>query len=176
MQFIFKSPTIFRWTMSWYPPYWGTGIWVTKVANDFRRVQVQMHSTFYNTNVFGSHFGGSLASMSDPFYALMLTKLLGHRYQVIDAATQIQFIAMAKGTVTADFQLDDTILNRIREKTSTGDKHHETFTVEIVDEEGRVVTSVEKTIYMRLKRHARNELQKRFNGTDDLLPSRRSRL
>ena len=114
--------------------------------------------------------------MSDPFYALMLTKLLGNRYQVIDAAAQINFIAMAKGTVTADFTLDDAILNRIREKTSSGQKHHETFTVEIVDEEGRIVTSVEKTIYMRLKRHARDELEKGPGTDDDRNVPRRSRL
>lgn len=113
--------------------------------------------------------------MSDPFYALMLTKLLGNRYQVIDAAAQINFLAMAKGTVTADFRLDDAVLDRISEKTSLGEKHHETFTVEIVDEEGRVVTLVEKTIYMRLKRHARDELVK-GPSSDHRLPHRRSRL
>lgn len=178
MQFMFKSPTIFRWTMSCYPPYWGTGIWVTKVANNFRHVQVQMHATFYNTNVFGTHFGGSLASMTDPFYALMLIKLLGERYQVIDASAKIQFHAMAKGTVTADFHIDDNTLDRIRLKTASGDKYYEILTVEVIDEDGRLVTSVEKTIYVRLKRHLRDELFAKGIDNDSKKPitTTRSRL
>ena len=74
---LFRHPSLFRWALTWFPPYWGTGIRLTEVAADFSRVVVTMRSTVLNRNAFGTHFGGSLYSMCDPFYCLMLVARLG---------------------------------------------------------------------------------------------------
>src|SRR2546429_7301474 len=60
-----------------YPPYLGASVRVTHISDDFRRVEVEMPLRFYNRNYFGTHFGGSLYSMCDPFYVLMLANILG---------------------------------------------------------------------------------------------------
>jgi hypothetical protein len=51
-----------------YPPYLGAGVRITRISDDFRDVEVEMPLRFYNRNYFGTHFGGSLYSMCDPFY------------------------------------------------------------------------------------------------------------
>ena len=57
-----------------YGPYLGAGVRVTHVANDFREIRVSMKLRWYNRNVVGTHFGGSLYSMVDPHLMLMLMK------------------------------------------------------------------------------------------------------
>ena len=65
-----------RW-VNIYPPYLGAGVRVTHISDDFRDVEVEMPLRFYNRNYVGTHFGGSLYSMVDPFYMLMLINILG---------------------------------------------------------------------------------------------------
>ena len=158
MKFLFETPTRFKWTLSLYPPLWGTGIWVEHVSEDFREVVVTMASRFYNHNAFGAHFGGSLASMTDPFPTLMLMKVLGPDYRIIDSETRIQFLEQARGKVKARFSIDDEMLAEIRAATAGGDKYTAVFPVEITDQAGASVARVDKGIYIRLRRELRPEV------------------
>jgi hypothetical protein len=49
-----------------YPPYLGMGIRVKSVSDDHTRFEVVLRQTWYNRNLFGTHFGGCLYSMCDP--------------------------------------------------------------------------------------------------------------
>jgi hypothetical protein len=155
MKFLLETPRRFKWTLSLYPPLWGTGIWVSHVSEDFREVIVTMASRFYNRNAFGGHFGGSLAAMTDPFLTLMLMKVLGPDYRAIDAETHIRFLDQAQGRVTARFCLDDETLAAIRAATASGDKYFAEFQIDVTNEAGTVVVQVDKTIYVRLRRELR---------------------
>ena len=46
---------------------------------DMRAVDVEMKLHFWNANYVGTHFGGSLFAMTDPFYMLMAMANLGAR-------------------------------------------------------------------------------------------------
>jgi acyl-coenzyme A thioesterase PaaI-like protein len=155
MKTLLATPTRFRWTLNLYPPLWGTGIWVERVAPDFREVVVSMAKRFYNHNAFGDHFGGSLAAMTDPFFTLMLMKILGPDYRVIDSETRIRFLERARGKVLARFMIGEDALEEIRAAAANGDKVLRTFRVAITNREGRTVARVDKTIYVRLRRELR---------------------
>lgn len=155
MKFLLETPRRFKWTLSLYPPLWGTGIWVESVSEDFREVVVTMASRFYNRNAFGAHFGGSLAAMTDPFPTLMLMRVLGPDYRVIDSETTIRFLEQAEGKARARFYLDDSTLADIRTATATGEKYIATVQVDVTNESGSVVVQVDKSIYIRLRRELR---------------------
>ena len=114
-----------------------------------------MGARFYNRNAFGGHFGGSLAAMTDPFPTLMLMRVLGPDYRIIDSETDIRFLEQARGRVSARFYLDDETLKEIRTATANGEKYLVTLPVEVTDESGKVVVQVDKTIYIRLRRELR---------------------
>ena len=60
-----------------YPPYLGSGISIKAVNEDFTKISVQLKMHWYNRNAVGTHFGGSLYSMCDPFYMFILMEHLG---------------------------------------------------------------------------------------------------
>lgn len=152
---LIATPFRFKWVVSFYPPLWGTGIWVDSVSEDFHEVVVSMASRFYNHNAFGDHFGGSLAAMTDPFLTLMLMNILGPDYRVIDSETRIRFLERARGRVQARFVIDESDLDRIRQATVGGAKHFEDFRIEVTDGKRRMVVEVIKRIYVRLRRDLR---------------------
>lgn len=77
--------------MNFWPPYLGAGIKVSLLDEREMVVEVSMRLKKLNSNYVGVHFGGSLYSMVDPFYMLILMKKLGGSYIVWDKAASIQF-------------------------------------------------------------------------------------
>ncbi|MDY0249796.1 MAG: DUF4442 domain-containing protein [Pseudomonas sp.] len=146
-----RKARFLRWAMNIYPPYLGAGVKVRHISPDFREVQVSMGLTWYNRNYVGTQFGGSLYSLTDPFYMLMLMENLGRDYIVWDKASHIEFISPGKGTVHTEFKIDEDMLNNIRELTASGEKYLPTYTVVIRDDHGTLVAQVEKTLYIRRK-------------------------
>ena len=134
--FIYRHPRFFRWVMSWFPPYWGSGIWVDEVADDYGRISVRMNERPWTRNLLGTHFGGSLYSMCDPFLCLMLIARLGKEYVVWDQAARIEFIKPGRGTMRAVFEWSDDQINDIRAQAEGGKKVLPEREVLILDEQG----------------------------------------
>jgi acyl-coenzyme A thioesterase PaaI-like protein len=135
-----------------YPPFLAAGIRVKHIAPDYREVVVTMKLRWYNRNYVGTHFGGSLAAMTDPFYMLMLIHILGREYIVWDKTSTIDFIAPGRGTVTARFTLNDEQIADIKNETANGEPCYPEFSVDIVNEAGEVIAAVKKKLYVRRKK------------------------
>ena len=134
-----------------YPPYIGAGVTVAHIAEDWSLMTVKLTLRWYNRNYVGTHFGGNLFTMTDPFYMLMLLHRLGPAYKVWDQKAEITFLKPGKGVVTAKMTVSEDEITAIREATVNGAKHFAEFDINIVDEEGDVVATVHKTLYVREK-------------------------
>lgn len=136
--------------MSFYPPYLGAGIRV-RVSDDLRTFETRMRLTFWNRNYVGTHFGGSLYTMCDPFFMLILVEALGRQYIVWDKAAAIRFRRPGKGTVRATFHIPQEKVDEIRAAADRDGKAEPVFQVDVLDEQGEVVAEVEKRLYVRRK-------------------------
>jgi hypothetical protein len=140
-----------RRTIRYYPPLLAAGIWVRRISADLREIDVEMKLRWWNANYVGTHYGGSLYSMADPFYMLMLIHNLGRDYIVWDKAASIRFRKPGRGKVTAQFRISEAQLEEIRDKLKTQEKFEPVYRVEVKDESGEVVAVVEKVLYVRKK-------------------------
>jgi len=134
-----------------YPPYMGAGISVRRISPDYRSAVVQMKQRWYNLNYVRTHFGGSLYAMTDPFYMLMLIHNLGPRFIVWDQAAAIEFVRPGRGTLTARFALESERVEEIRAGAIERERVHPEFSVDVRDEQDKLVARVDKTIYVRWK-------------------------
>mgnify|MGYP001765288143 CR=1 FL=1 len=144
----------FRRLMNLWPPFFFAGIRVTRIAEDWREVDVEMRLGRLNRNYVGTHFGGSLFAMTDPFYMLMLVHVLGRDYTVWDKAASIDYIKPGRGTVTAVFRLEDAAVAEIVARTADGSKALPVFHCDVLDTAGDVVARIDRTLYIRRKRDA----------------------
>ena len=140
-----------RRILNLWPPFLGAGIRIQHIAPDMKVIDVEMKLRFWNANYVGTHFGGSLFAMTDPFYMLMVMANLGCEYIVWDKAASIRYRKPGKGTVRAEFRLSDNQIEDIREKLKTLPKYEPVFTVEVKDEAGVVIAEVEKVLHVRKK-------------------------
>lgn len=145
------SPWLFRYVMNCWPPFWGTRVHIESISPDWRQLRVRMKLSMRNKNYVGTHFGGGLFVMTDSFYMVMLSNILGSDYLVWDKAARIEFLAPGRTTVYANFDVTDAMLGEIVAKTAAGEKFEPTYQVDILDSAQQLIARVEKTMYFRKK-------------------------
>ena len=118
---------------------------------DLRTIRVQSKLGRRNLNAVGTHFGGTLYAMCDPWFMLILMHALGDDYIVWDKAADIKFVKPGKGTVTATFVIPNERVEEIRACADAGEKIEPMFEVDVVDEKNEVVAHVDKLLYVRKK-------------------------
>lgn len=137
--------------MAVYPPYLGAGIRLKSVSKDIRRFEVEMRMYPWNQNYVGTHFGGSLYSMTDPWFMFILFQNLGRDYIVWDKAATIRFLKPGKGTLRAVFELSEEQIEAARRAADEHGKTEPVYTADILNEAGEKVAVVEKVLYVRRK-------------------------
>ena len=140
-----------RLRLNLYAPFLGAGIRVKRLAPGWKEVDVEMKLRWWNANYVGTHYGGSLYSMTDPFFMVMLIENLGPDYIVWDKSAAIRFKRPGRGTVTASFRLSDQQIEEIKQALNAEKKIERVFTVEVKDESGTVIAEVEKLLHIRRK-------------------------
>ncbi|MCB1141121.1 MAG: YiiD C-terminal domain-containing protein [Leptospiraceae bacterium] len=133
-----------------FGPYKGANVKINII--DQNSLEVYMIQTVNNTNYVGTHFGGSLYSMCDPFYMFLLIWNLGEDYIVWDKSARIEFVSPGKGKVKVRFFIPDEEIQEIREIVAKSKKTTRTYFTEITDEKGKIVAKLEKELYIRRKK------------------------
>ena len=141
-----------RRLLNLYPPLLFAGIRVEQVDDDFRYARVRLKLRWYNRNYVRTQFGGSLFSMTDPFWMIMVLENLGRDYVVWDKAAEIEFVAPGRTDVVAEFRLDAAALDEIRAAAADGSKVLRWFEVDVKSPAGEVIARVRKQVYVRRKR------------------------
>ena len=146
-----KASRLRRFLRIW-PPFLFAGIRVTDISDDYRYARVELRQRWFNRNYVGTHFGGSLFAMTDPFWMILLLQRLGPGYLVWDQAGEIRFLKPGRGTVVAEFRLASEVVEEIRAEAENGEKLLRWFEMDVVDAGGEVVAKVRKQVYVRKKR------------------------
>ncbi len=151
---VLTTPDRLRRALNVWPPYLAAGIRVRELAPDYTRAVVTMSLHPLNRNYFGTHFGGSLFSMADPFWVFLVGARLGRDYVVWDQRAEIDFVRPGRTEVRTEFVLDPAVVEQIRAAAEGGEKVLWWFDNEIVDTSGEVVARVRRQLYVRRKRPA----------------------
>lgn len=146
--------------MKFWPPLLGAGIKIHYVSKAIDSFEVRMKLKWYNRNIINTHFGGSLYSMCDPFFMLILMCNLGNKYIVWDKAANIKFKKPGKTMVSAKFHIDQRRIKEIKNEVDINGKMEYTFCATVINTNNEVVAEVEKLIYIRRKDFVRNDGKK----------------
>jgi hypothetical protein len=137
--------------VNFYPPFLGAGVRIKEISADLRTIEVHMPLRFWNKNYVGTHLGGSLYLMCDPFFMLILINNLGSDYIVWDKAATIRFKKPGRGLVKAIFHIPQERIDEIRALADTQPKVEPQFQTVVTDTEGTVIAEVDKLLYVRKK-------------------------
>ena len=125
----------FRLMVNLWPPFLFSGIRVLVIRDDWHYVKVRLRRHWFNRNYKGTHFGGSLFAMADPFWMIPIAECLGRREDVF-----------------TEFVIEEGVLDEIRQLAANGDKVLRWFENDIKTADGEIVARFRKQVYVRRKR------------------------
>lgn len=153
------TPHLLKLRLNTYAPYIGAGIKIDHISLDQGLCVVSMGLNTLNKNIVGTQFGGSLYSMVDPFYMIMLMHQLGSNYVVWDKSSHIDFVAPGNSKVTARMKIPSAEVITIQELAKDGDAIFREYKVDIVDDQQKLIATVTKTLYIRLRKYSKSKEQ-----------------
>ena len=151
------KPGIVKFALNIWPPFWGAGIRIISISEDFRQVKMKLKLRWWNKNANRTQYGGSIFSLTDPVYSLMLMGILGEHYFVWDKEASINFIKPGQSDLYADFIVPQDLLDDILNQTANGDKCFPEFIIYVKDKNGNVVSEVQRKLYVRKKPQYRED-------------------
>jgi hypothetical protein len=144
-----KKYLFYLW--NFWPPFFGAGIKIDYVSNDMMHVKMLLKKRFWNRNIVGTQYGGSIYSMTDPIYMAMLLHQLAQDYIVWDKSAAVRFRKPGKSNLTADFKLTSADLEDIKKRLETEPKIDWERKISIFDIEQNLVAEISKVIHIRKK-------------------------
>ena len=145
-----KYENLLRLFFNTWPPFRGQGIRVTNINKSMTRMDVQIKPKWFNQSAFAL-FGGSIYSMTDPFYVLLFLAHISNDHIVWDKSAFITFISPAKKSINVTYEITPAQIQDIVERCEDGTPVLETFNVDLIDTSGELVAQVEKVVYIRKK-------------------------
>lgn len=151
----------FRYGINFYPMFFGTGGKVMFIVGDWKKVVVSLSLNMWTRNYVGTIFGGSQFSATDPMYMVMLINILGGEYVVWDKSASIQFKKPGKGKLTADFIYTEDEIEHIKRVTASEGKYEFIKTTSWIDQNGDVISTIDKSIYVATKEFYKSRRDRR---------------
>ena len=149
--FLKRSPSLLKAASRIWGPFLGAGVRIMNISPDFREIETRMKLHWYNKNIVGSHYGGSLYSMADPFYMMILLSNIGDKHYVWDKFASVEYVHPCKTEVRAQFNISGDEIERIVEMASDGKAHYVDFHVNVMNTEDNIVAKIKKTLYVKRK-------------------------
>ncbi|MCW5912655.1 MAG: DUF4442 domain-containing protein [Cyclobacteriaceae bacterium] len=138
----------FRMLMNWYPMYFGTGGKILFWAADNSEIHLRLRLSLWTYNYVGTIFGGSMFAASDPFYMVMLLRILGDKYVVWDKEASIRFKKPGKQTLYAVFKVEENVLDQVKKLVSEQGQTTYDFVIQWLDKNGVVHAEIKRHCYI----------------------------
>ena len=76
-----EKPNRMRRMMNLWPPLLCSGIKMTRVSEDWEHARIELNLRWWNANMHGAAFGGTLFSMTDVLFGTLIARRLGTEYE-----------------------------------------------------------------------------------------------
>ena len=150
----------FKKAMNCYPMFFGTGGKITFLSHDYKKAVIRLKLNMWTYNYVGTIFGGSQFSALDPFHMVLLLRVIGPGYVVLDKAGTIRFKKPGKGIITATVEYTDEEIHAIKERAQKEGKFELVRTTDWLDKNGEVISTLEKTLYIATQEYFKNRKNK----------------
>lgn len=140
-----------RLGFNFFPAYFGTGAWITFIADDYHELHLKIPLSWRTRNYVGTIFGGSMFGAVDPILMVMFIKILGRSYTVWDKSATIRFKRPGREALFAKFKIAPEEIAEIKARLEQVKSFDRVYRVELKNKAGKVHAIIEKTLYFAKK-------------------------
>lgn len=147
------SPVSLKWILRTYPPFLFQRIWVKKIHEGFKGIDVKIHKSFLNINSNKTIFGGTIFSSIDPIHSILLDQAFKAKGMKNTVAwlksAKIDYLKPGRTSLQFSIRLNDDEIEEAFDTIQKNGKIVKTFTTEIFDKDGVKCAVCQNEIYIR---------------------------
>lgn len=138
-----------RMTNAW-PPIYASGIKIVEVAPDWSKARLELRLNRINANMHGAAFGGSLFSMTDVFFGMMVMQRLGvDNFEAWTRTGSFEFIRPGRRGAYLEVEVTDELIEKIKAETAGGYSTVINYTSVVRNTDGSIVGIGQQDLYVR---------------------------
>ena len=115
----FSTPRRLRIALNLFPPLGASGIHIREVADDWSYARITLRLRWWNKNMHGAAFGGTLFSMTDAFFGTLVMNRLGQDYEAWTRTGTFQYLNPGRTGDTLHVSVPDELIAQIRTRTAS---------------------------------------------------------
>lgn len=152
---VFDSPRRMARFFSLWPPLSGSGVRITNISDDWSSGRLELKSSWWNLNMHGAAFGGTLFAMTDVLFGTLVMARLGSDYEAWTRTGTFQFLSPGKRGAYLEVEVDDELVEWMR-STVAGDGYcNVPCTSVIYNKDGSVVGIGQQDLHVRPRRNGK---------------------
>ena len=115
-----------------------------------KKIVMCLKNTSRNRNYGGTAHGGAQMALGETIHGMGVLQQIGtFDHLMVSKDTNMQFIKKARGELTVAFELDDRTETTIKKELDKSGKCEASFTTDITDTNGDVVSKISATYHIR---------------------------
>lgn len=147
------SAKTLKWALRIYPPFLFQRIWVKKIHDDFKQMDIKIFKSLLNINSNKTIFGGTIFSSIDPIHTLLLNQIF--KRQGINntvawlKSAKIDYLKPGRKTLSFSVSIKTEDIKEALSEVKLKGKVVKTFEIDIFDKDGLLCAHSQNEIYIR---------------------------
>ncbi|HIW95995.1 MAG TPA: DUF4442 domain-containing protein [Candidatus Corynebacterium gallistercoris] len=151
-RFLFATPRRLKFTLNAFPPLAASGIRIHHISEDWSQATVSLRLHWWNKNMHGAAFGGTLFSMTDAFFGTLVMKRLGPDFEAWTRTGTFQYLNPGHTDDTLQVSIPDDLVTRIKDEVAEDGFCNVPHTSTIYSPQGTIVGIGQQTLHVRKRR------------------------
>lgn len=144
-----EKPNRMRRMMNLWPPLLCSGIKMTRVSEDWEHARIELNLRWWNANMHGAAFGGTLFAMTDVMFGTLIARRLGTEYEAWTRTGTFQFLKPGRSGAYMDVDLTPELINWITDTVDEDGYCNVPYTSIIYNKDGSIVGIGQQDLHVR---------------------------
>lgn len=149
---VLRSPRLFAAAMSAYPPLFAAGVRIRDIPDDWSSAHLVLKVNRLNSNAHGAAFGGSLFSMTDAMFGMLVMQRLGREYEAWTRTGTFQYINPGRNNAHTTVHVTDAMVEQIKHEIASDGFCNIPYTTVITNDDGSTVGIGQQELHCRLRK------------------------
>lgn len=147
-----RSPKALAFGMTLFPPLGSAGVRVRNISDDWSHAEAHLSLQFFNRNMHGAAFGGTLFSMTDAVFGTLVQKRLGPGFEAWTRTGTFQYLNPGRSGAKAIVDVPEELIQQIREEIEEDGFSNIPYTTVIENADGSIAGIGQQDLHCRRRK------------------------
>lgn len=143
------TPDRLRRSMNIWPPLLFSGVKMTHISPDWSKARIVLNLRWWNANMHGAAFGGTLYAMTDVMFGTLVARYLGSDYEAWTRTGTFQYISPGRAGAYLDVEITPELAEWMKKTVAQDGYCNVPYTSIVRNRDGSIVGIGQQDLHVR---------------------------